>query len=182
MEKIQTKGLPPATRTLADALNDLKRLIDNTRRDFENVAANFFSSDPDKIIASLIAQIKIIASLEADSQELMRIAGHIIDRQRESVPDDGQSQTTTAPVKKGRKKTIDLNAVPETEPELPEITIVCAGGCGKTTEGMTMDTRSGEFRQVDDSGVPLWTCQECLDKAEAEVVTQSGQPDENTAG
>jgi len=50
----------------------------------------------------------------------------------------------------------------------PEVVIVCSGGCGKTTEGMTLETRSGEFKQVGESGVPEWTCQECLDKAAAE--------------
>lgn len=54
------------------------------------------------------------------------------------------------------------------EDTIPEVIIVCSGGCGKTTEGMTMETRSGEFKEVDESGVPEWTCQDCLDKAAAE--------------
>ena len=54
------------------------------------------------------------------------------------------------------------------EETIPEIVIVCSGDCGKTTEGMTLETKSGEFRQVDESGVPEWTCQDCLDKAAVE--------------
>lgn len=50
--------------------------------------------------------------------------------------------------------------------DYPDIVIVCAGGCGKTTEGMTMETRSGEFKEVDESGVPEWTCQECVENRE----------------
>ncbi|MBA7591911.1 hypothetical protein ES708_34082 [subsurface metagenome] len=52
--------------------------------------------------------------------------------------------------------------------EVPEIVLVCVGGCGKTTEGMTMENKSGEFKQVDESGVPEWTCQECLAKKQPE--------------
>ena len=57
---------------------------------------------------------------------------------------------------------------PAVEDTIPEVVIVCSGGCGKTTEGMTLETKSGEFKQVDESGVPDWTCQDCLDKATTE--------------
>jgi len=57
---------------------------------------------------------------------------------------------------------------PAVEDTIPEVVIVCSGGCGKTTEGMTLETRSGEFKQVDEGGVPQWTCQDCLDKATTE--------------
>jgi len=49
-----------------------------------------------------------------------------------------------------------------------DIVIVCSGGCGKTTEGMTFETQSGEFKQVDESLVPEWTCDDCLKKAKKE--------------
>lgn len=58
---------------------------------------------------------------------------------------------------------------------IPEIVIVCSGGCGKTTEGMTFETRSGEFKQVDESGVPEWTCQECLDKRGESAADQESE-------
>ena len=43
-----------------------------------------------------------------------------------------------------------------------DIVICCTGGCGRTTEGMTWMAPQGEFRQVDESGVPEWTCPVCL--------------------
>jgi len=49
---------------------------------------------------------------------------------------------------------------------MADIVIVCEGDCGRTTEGMTFETRAGEFRQVDESGVPVWTCPECLEVCE----------------
>ena len=50
------------------------------------------------------------------------------------------------------------------ERQQTEIIIVCDGGCGKTTEGMTFDTKEGEFEQIDESGVPKWTGPDCLTK------------------
>ena len=57
---------------------------------------------------------------------------------------------------------------------IPEIVIVCSGGCGKTTKGMTSETRSGEFKQVDESGVPEWTCLDCLIKREGPAAAHDG--------
>lgn len=73
-------------------------------------------------------------------------------------------------------------AEPELEPTLePELVIVCKGGCGRTTEGMTMETKVGKFEQVDESGVPDWTCPDCLEKeviSEPETVGDKGDGDE----
>jgi hypothetical protein len=68
--------------------------------------------------------------------------------------------------------------------EIPEIVLVCVGGCGKTTEGVTMENKSGEFKQVDESGVPEWTCQECLAKKQlAEPASQpEPEPPKETGG
>lgn len=57
---------------------------------------------------------------------------------------------------------------PQVSTSEPEIIIVCSGGCGKTTEGMTSETMSGEFKDFEEGQVPEWTCQDCLDKAAAE--------------
>jgi len=46
----------------------------------------------------------------------------------------------------------------------PGLILVCSGGCGKTTEGMTSETMSGEFKDREDGEVPEWTCQDCLNK------------------
>lgn len=60
---------------------------------------------------------------------------------------------------------------PAAAEEDPGPIIVCSGGCGKTTEGMTRETMSGEFTEAVDpeSMVNEWTCQDCLDKAAAEA-------------
>lgn len=60
--------------------------------------------------------------------------------------------------------------VPPQLREMAEVIIVCSGGCGRTTEGMTMETRQGEFVQVDESGVPEWTCPDCLAKKSSTAV------------
>jgi len=52
--------------------------------------------------------------------------------------------------------------------KFPGLVIVCSGGCGKTTEGMTYETMSGEFKDREEGEIPEWTCQECLDKAAIE--------------
>jgi len=52
--------------------------------------------------------------------------------------------------------------------KFPGLVIVCSGGCGKTTEGMTYETMSGELKETEEGQVPEWTCQECLDKATIE--------------
>jgi len=52
--------------------------------------------------------------------------------------------------------------------EAPGLVIPCSGGCGKTTESITSEATSGEFKEVGEGPVPQWTCQECLDKAAAE--------------
>lgn len=44
----------------------------------------------------------------------------------------------------------------------PEIVIVCSGGCGRTTDGALKG--KGEYKQIGESPVPEWTCQECLNK------------------
>jgi len=51
------------------------------------------------------------------------------------------------------------------EEKFPGLVIVCSGGCGKTTKGMTYETMSGEFKETEEGQVPEWTCQDCLDKA-----------------
>ena len=48
------------------------------------------------------------------------------------------------------------------------IVIVC-DGCGKTTNDISKEIpfgakEAGEFEQIDESGVPKWTCRDCLDK------------------
>lgn len=57
------------------------------------------------------------------------------------------------------------NKGPFIEEDFPDRVIVCSGGCGKTTEGVDLESKSGEFKEIDESDVPEWTCQECLDKA-----------------
>lgn len=60
-------------------------------------------------------------------------------------------------------------AGPGAAPEEPNLILVCSGGCGKTTEGMTYETRSGEFEDSEEEHIPVkWTCQECLDTEEPE--------------
>ncbi len=47
------------------------------------------------------------------------------------------------------------------------LVIVCAGGCGKTTDQVSpTEFWAGEVKQAEDPGclVPIWTCRECLRK------------------
>lgn len=65
---------------------------------------------------------------------------------------------------------------PSPNKEVPTITvggtgemlvIVCAGGCGKTTEDVNfIDFWKGEVKQSNDpeERVPVWTCKECVEK------------------
>lgn len=62
--------------------------------------------------------------------------------------------------------------------DYPDIVLVCIGGCGNTTEGMTFETRSGEFRQIDESGVPEWTCQECVVRRDADKGSDEAEMEE----
>lgn len=52
---------------------------------------------------------------------------------------------------------------------MSEIVIVCSGGCGRTTEGLT--DKIGRFEPSLDLSciVPVWTCPDCLDKCEIEL-------------
>ena len=76
----------------------------------------------------------------------------------------------TEPAKtRKRKRKGELAAQVETPPieiatsesNFPEIVIACSGRCGKTTEGMSFETKSGLFQQTDDSTLPTWTCPDC---------------------
>ena len=49
-----------------------------------------------------------------------------------------------------------------------DIVIICNSECGKTTEDIPEGIKfgnilAGKFKQVDESGVPEWTCFECLE-------------------
>lgn len=49
------------------------------------------------------------------------------------------------------------------------LVIVCAGGCGKTTEEVNpYDFWNGKVEQSSDPAerVPIWTCKECKEKNE----------------
>lgn len=54
----------------------------------------------------------------------------------------------------------------EKERQEPGPVLVCQGGCGRTTEGMTDETIEGEFVQEDETLVSTWTCPDCLAKKE----------------
>lgn len=89
--------------------------------------------------------------------------------EEEPEPEPTEEQAEEPAPEQGEEETEQL--WPEDIPsagEVPEIVLVCIGGCGKTTEGMTMENKSGEFKQADESGVPEWTCQECLAKRQPE--------------
>jgi len=64
--------------------------------------------------------------------------------------------------------------------EIASLVLVCAGGCGKTTEGMTKETKVGEFKADDIAQVPEWTCPECVAKREPEEAAP-GKEEQTTA-
>ncbi len=75
-----------------------------------------------------------------------------------------------------------VEAVQPKEEGGAEIIILCNGGCGRTTESIDQniafgDSAAGKFEQIDGSGVPIWTCPDCLAKQKPSgkplVVTES---------
>jgi len=79
------------------------------------------------------------------------------------APDEGVPPELIMPQNQEQAKRMTPEEIKKAQAEeRMGIVLVCVGGCGKTTEGMTTANRSGEFSEIDESGFPHWTCQECL--------------------
>lgn len=164
------KRLPPVTKELSRILISLQNLIPTIAR-FER---------------SSLALVTARQALDLDLDLELR---------KTRTPKQGtlatESPTQTSTPTRTRRKKIDLaaeppgqesnldTAIPGTEPPL---ILSCSGGCGKTTDSITDDSNRGEFKQVDESGVPDWTCPDCLEKLYQESLntpeeSQSNEPE-----
>lgn len=116
-----------------------------------------FSSAPHPIKPGVTIPIRYVPEISPEAVEIVVDGANVPEATEAEIAVKDEQDEMREKAKEG------LGLEPKPEPE-PEMVIVCKGGCGRTTEGMTMETRIGEFEQVDESMVPEWTCPDCLVK------------------